>query len=173
MKPLLAAHLGPVGIWTSRLDYQPAAKTQEAAAELEQLGFGAIWLPEAAGREARTNAGVLLAGTRHIAVATGIANIYARGPMAMAAAENTLAEAYPDRFILGLGVSHAPLVEQFRDRRYEKPVPTMRAYLDAMDVGRKCSSSPPSVPTARIPTSCRRSTQRAPEKFWVTIAFWR
>jgi len=124
--------------WTHRdLDvstrYQPAARAQEAAAELEQLGFGAIWLSEATGREALTHASLLLAGTRRIVVATGIANIYARDPVAMAAAQNTLAEAYPDRFVLGLGVSQAPLVEQFRGHRYEKPVPTMRAYLDAMD----------------------------------------
>ncbi len=164
MKPLLAAHLGPGGIWTSRLDYQPAAKTQEAAAELEQLGFGAIWLPEAAGREALTNAGVLLAGTRHIAVATGIANIYARGPMAMAAAENTLAEAYPDRFILGLGVSHAPLVEQFRDRRYEKPVSTMRAYLDAMDVAPYDAVPPASKPIRVLAALGPKMLQLAAER---------
>jgi len=163
MKPLLASHLGPGGIWTSRLDYQPAAKTQEAAAELEQLGFGAIWLPEAAGREALTNAGVLLAGTRHIAVATGIANIYARGPMAMAAAENTLAEAYPDRFILGLGVSHAPLVEQFRDRRYEKPVSTMRAYLDA-DVAPYDAVPPASKPIRVLAALGPKMLQLAAER---------
>jgi len=133
MISLSTPQLGPIGIWTSQLDYQPAARAQEATAELEQLGFGAIWLPEATGREALTHASLLLAGTRRIVVATGIANIYARDPVAMAAAQNTLAEAYPDRFVLGLGVSHAPLVEQFRGHRYEKPVPTMRAYLDAMD----------------------------------------
>jgi len=92
-----------------------------------------FWLPEAAGREALTNASLLLARTSRIVVATGIANIYARDAMAMAAAQKTLAEAYPGRFLLGLGVSHAPLVERFRGHRYEKPVTTMRAYLDAMD----------------------------------------
>lgn len=138
--------LGAVGIWTSQLDQQPAAKAQEAVAELEQLGFGAIWLPEAVGREALTNAGLLLAGTKRIVVVTGIANIYARGPMAMAAAQNTLAEAYPDRFLLGLGVSHAPMVEQLRGRRYERPVPTMRAYLDQMDAAPYSAVLPPSKP---------------------------
>ena len=138
--------LGAVGIWTSQLDQQPAAKAQEAAAELEQLGFGAIWLPEAVGREALTNAGLLLAGTKRIVVATGIANIYARGPMTTAAAQNTLAEAYPDRFLLGLGVSHAPMVEQLRGRRYERPVPTMRAYLDQMDAAPYNAALPASKP---------------------------
>jgi probable F420-dependent oxidoreductase len=125
--------LGSIGIWTRQLEDQPAMQAQEAAAELEQLGFGALWFGEAAGREAFTNAGLLLAATRRIVIATGIANIYARDPVAMAAAQKTLAEAYPDRFVLGLGVSHVPLVEQMRGHRYEKPVPTMRAYLDAMD----------------------------------------
>jgi len=106
---------------------------QEAAAELEQLGFGAIWFGEARGREALTQASLLLAATKQIVIATGIANIYARDPFAMAAGQKTLAEAYPSRFLLGLGVSHIPLVEKLRGHRYEKPVSTMRAYLDAMD----------------------------------------
>jgi probable F420-dependent oxidoreductase len=128
-----SVQLGPVGIWTRQFEYFPAAKIQEAAAELEQLGFGAIWFGESTGREALTQAGILLAGTKKIVIATGIANIYARDPVAMAAGQKTLAEAYPDRFVLGLGVSHVPLVEQLRGHRYQKPVATMRAYLDAMD----------------------------------------
>lgn len=125
--------LGPVGIWTTRFEHSPAGRMREAAAELEDLGFGAIWFGEATGREALTQAGLLLAAARKIVVATGIANIYGRDPFAMAAGQKTLAEAYPGRFLLGLGVSHVPLVEKLRGHRYEKPVSTMRAYLDAMD----------------------------------------
>src|SRR6202049_3713167 len=106
--------LGRIGIWTSTLDYQPAAKAQEAARELERLGDPAIWFPEATRREAFSNAGLLLAGTSRIVVATGIANIYARDAVTMAAGQKTLAEAYPDRFLLGIGVSHQPSVEQGR-----------------------------------------------------------
>jgi probable F420-dependent oxidoreductase len=124
--------LGRIGIWTRQFEDQPAAKAQQAAAELETLGYGAIWFGEAVGREALSNAGLLLAGTKRIAIATGIANIYARDPVTMAAGLNTLSEAYPGRFVLGLGVSHVPLVE-LRGHRYEKPIATMRAYLDAMD----------------------------------------
>ena len=127
------SELGPIGIWTFKFEDCPAAKAQEAAAELEQLGYGAIWFGEASGREALSNAGLLLAGTKKIVIATGIANIYARDAVAMAAGQKTLSEAYPSRFVLGLGVSHVPLVEQLRGHRYEKPVATMRAYLDAMD----------------------------------------
>src|ERR1700687_1427774 len=125
-------NIGPVGIWTFSLDMQPAARAQRAAAEIEALGYGAIWIPEALGREAFTNSAVLLAGTKRIVVATGIANMWARDAMAMAAAQNTLAEAYPDRFLLGIRFAHAPLVGR-RGHDYGKPLSAMRRYLDAMD----------------------------------------
>jgi probable F420-dependent oxidoreductase len=143
------SELGPIGIWTSKFEDCPAAQAQQVAAELEQLGYGAIWFGEAFGREALTNAGLLLAGTKKIAIATGIANIYARDAVAMAAGQKTLSEAYPGRFILGLGVSHIPLVEHLRGHRYEKPVATMRAYLDRMDQA-QYRSVPPAVKPVRM-----------------------
>ena len=141
-----AMELGPIGIWTAQFDYQPAAKAQEAALELEQLGFGAIWFPESVGRETLTNAALLLGATRRIVIATGIANIYARDPVTTAAAQNTLAEAYPGRFLLGLGVSHVPLVEQIRGHSYGNPVASMRAYLDGMDRAPYRAVPPPIKP---------------------------
>ena len=135
------------GVWTTQLDNFPAAKAQGAVAELEELGFGALWLGESTGREALTSAGLLLTETKRIVIATGIANIYGRDPVTMAAAQKTLAEAYPDRFLLGLGVSHIPLVEQLRGHRYNKPVATMRAYLDAMDQAPYRAVQPPSKPS--------------------------
>jgi probable F420-dependent oxidoreductase len=138
--------LGSVGIWTTKFEEHPVSKVQEAASELEHLGYGTIWFGEAMGREALTHAGLLLAATRRIVVATGIANIYARDAMAMASGQKTLAEAYPDRFVLGLGVSHVPLVEQLRGHQYDKPVPRMRAYLDAMDQAPYRSVAPASKP---------------------------
>jgi probable F420-dependent oxidoreductase len=141
--------IGRVGIWTFSLELQPAARAQEAAAEIESLGYGALWIPEAMGREALVHAGLLLAGTRRLPVATGIANIWARDAMAMAAAEKTLDEAYPGRFLLGLGVSHAPLVQAMRGHRYEKPLSFMRAYLDAMDAA-PFLAAPPSQPPERV-----------------------
>ena len=141
--------VGSIGIWTRQLEDHPAAKAQETAHELEELGYGALWFGEAAGREALTNAGLLLAGTKRIVIATGIANIYARDAVAMAAGQKTLAEAYPNRFLLGLGVSHVPLVEQLRGHRYEKPVATMRAYLDAMDKA-PYNSVPPATRPVRV-----------------------
>jgi probable F420-dependent oxidoreductase len=140
--------LGRVGIW-SFLDLQPAARAREIAAEIEALGYGALWIPEALGREAFTSSALLLAGTKKLVVATGIANVFARDPMTAAGAQKTLAEAYPDRFLLGLGVSHQPLVEGVRGHRYERPLSFMRSYLDAMDKAIYVGA-PPSVLPLRV-----------------------
>jgi probable F420-dependent oxidoreductase len=141
--------IGRIGIWTRQLEDQPATKAQETARELEELGYGALWFGEALGREVLSNAGLLLAATKRMVIATGIANIYARDAVAMASGQKTLAEAYPNRFLLGLGVSHIPLVEKLRGHRYEKPVATMRTYLDAMDQA-PYSSVPPATKPARV-----------------------
>ena len=141
--------IGRVGIWTFQFDQQPMRRAQEAAAELEELGYGAIWVPEVIGREAFSNAALLLSGTRRIAIATGIASIYARDALAMASGHRTLTEAFPDRFLLGLGVSHAPMVEYVRGHSYGKPVATMRAYLDAMDAAPFMAHGPSAEP-ARV-----------------------
>ena len=157
--------LGAFGVWTSQLDILQAARMQETAAELEELGYGALWYGEATGREALTKAGLLLAGTKRIVVATGIANIYGRDPVTMVAGQKTLAEAYPNRFLLGLGVSHIPLVEKLRGHRYEKPVPAMRAYLDAMDQA-PYQAVPPGPKSPRVlaalgPLMLKLSAERA------------
>ena len=123
--------IGRVGIWTF-FELHPAARVREAAAIVEDLGYGAIWIPEALGREAFAQSALLLAATKRIPVATGIANIWARDAFAMAAGQKTLAEAWPDRFLLGIGVSHAPIVG-LRGHAYDKPLSAMREYLDAMD----------------------------------------
>jgi probable F420-dependent oxidoreductase len=156
--------LGPVGIWTSQFDFQPAAKAREAAADLEKLGFGAIWFPESVGRESLTLAGLLLGATKRIVIATGIANIYGRDPVTTAAAQKTLAEAYPGRFLLGLGVSHIPLVEQIRGHTYGKPVAAMRAYLDGMDAAPYRAVPPPVKPARVLAALGPRMLQLAAER---------
>jgi probable F420-dependent oxidoreductase len=125
--------LGRIGIWTYHLNFQPASKVREVVAELEELGFGALWVGEAVYREPLTNAGFLLSATNRMVIATGIANIWARDAFTMTASQLTLSEAYPERFLLGLGVSHARLVEGIRGHSYERPFAAMRRYLDGMD----------------------------------------
>jgi probable F420-dependent oxidoreductase len=128
----LAARMGQVGVWNFALQRLAAAEEQGAARDFESMGFAATWIPESIGsKEVFAHAAILLSGTERLVVAPGIANIYARDPMAMANAARALGEAYPGRFVLGIGVSHAPSVET-RGGSYGKPVATMRAYLDAM-----------------------------------------
>ena len=156
--------LGRVGIWHF-LDIFPAAVAQAAAREIEGLGFKALWIPEALGREAFTHSGILLAGTTRLVVATGIANVWGRDAMAMAAAQQTLAEAYPDRFLLGMGVSHAPLVAGMRGHDYAKPLSFLRRYLDAMDaavyMGAQPATPPPRVLASLHPKSLALARERA------------
>ncbi|MDP2292349.1 MAG: LLM class F420-dependent oxidoreductase [Actinomycetota bacterium] len=138
--------LGRLGLWTFQLDLAPMARAQEAVAELESLGFGAIWVPEAVGREPFANAALLLSAGERIVVGTGIASIHARTAMTMQAGWKTLSEAFPDRFLLGLGVSHQPMVEGVHGTSYDKPYSTMVSYLDAMDRGFYVASAPSSPP---------------------------
>jgi probable F420-dependent oxidoreductase len=126
-------HLGRVGVWTFQLDLQPASAAREAAAELEELGYSTVWLPEAVGREPFVNSALLLGATERMVVATGIASVWARDAMTMAAGHLTLNEAFGGRFLLGLGVSHQPMVDYIRGHQYDKPLTKMRGYLDAMD----------------------------------------
>jgi probable F420-dependent oxidoreductase len=125
--------LGPVGLWTHVLDTQPIARSRELAAELDELGFGSILVPEMAGRDPLVFADQLLGATSRIVIGTGIAGIFSRDALTMNGGHRALTEAYPERFLLGLGVSHAVAVEGLRGHTYEKPLTRMREYLDAMD----------------------------------------
>lgn len=125
--------LGRVGVWTSQFDQHPIETARRAAAELENLGCPTLWLGETSGREAFTQAALLLAAVGRMRIATGIATIYGRDPVTAAQAQRTLTEAYPGRFLLGLGVSHPWFVEDIRGHVFGPRVPTMRSYLDRMD----------------------------------------
>ncbi len=132
-----------IGAWLGmELCIRPASEAREVVAELEELGYGALWFGESPlAKEALTHAAVLLAASRRIVVATGIANIWAREPLAMSTAGKTLAEAFPGRFLLGMGVSHAPVVESL-GHEYVRPVARMREYLEAMDAGEYLGPEP-------------------------------
>jgi probable F420-dependent oxidoreductase len=161
---VVAGRLGPVGLWTRQLDAQPTERVRATVAELEELGWGSLWCWEVLGREALTNAALLLAATGRMVLGTGIASIWARDPAAMANAGRTLAEAYPGRFVLGVGVSHGPLVDA-RGHRYRRPLGTMRAYLDAMDAapwqGPPLAEQPPRVLAALGPRMLALAAERS------------
>lgn len=125
--------LGRIGVFSVPLEVMGRAEGVAFVQELEQLGYAAVWTGEGLGtREIFTNASVVLAGTRRIVVCAGIANIWARDAVTMVTATRTLLESYPDRFLLGLGISHREQVDP-RGHSYSKPLATMRAYLEEMD----------------------------------------
>jgi probable F420-dependent oxidoreductase len=130
----MAIDIGRIGIWCGAFDAHPTADAQRACAEVESLGYSTMWLPETVGRDPFVAAATLLGATGTLRLATGIANIYARDPMTMVACQRTLAEAFPGRFLLGLGVSHHHLVERLRKHEYAKPLAYMQQYLADMDV---------------------------------------
>lgn len=142
-------NIGRLGIWTWTLDSQPMSRSQEAAAELESLGFRAVWIPEAVGREPFASAACLLSATKKMVVATGIASMYARTAATMQAGQKTLTEAFPERFLLGIGASHGNMVKALHKQSYDKPYSAMVEYLDTMDAG-MFVAAPPSTPTHRV-----------------------
>jgi probable F420-dependent oxidoreductase len=154
MRNGVGARLGRVGVWSFFPQSGPAPDVREFAAEVEELGYGAIWYPEALGKESFAVGAFLLAWTTRIGVASGILNIWGRDPMATANGARTLEDAYPGRFVLGLGISHAHVV-QARGHEYGRPVETMIAYLDGLDdapyLGHTPVETPPRLLAALAP----------------------
>ncbi len=157
--------IGTVGVWTSLLDLHPTARVREVVAELDELGWGCLWRPESTGRDPLVTAALWLDACPRMAVATGIAQTYARHPLTTMAASRTLDEAFPGRFLLGLGVSHAPMVEGVRGLDYSTPLADMSAYLDAMDsapfTGLADEGRPPRILAALGPKMLALSAEKA------------
>lgn len=123
--------LGKLGVWYFT-DGRTATQAAEFAKRLESLGYAALWIPETVGRHPFAHAGWLLANTEKLVLATGIASIYNRDPGAAMSGAKTLAEQSGGRFVMGLGVSHQPLVQGVRGHEYGKPYSTMKNYLETM-----------------------------------------
>ncbi|MDL9946230.1 LLM class F420-dependent oxidoreductase [Gordonia sp. ABSL11-1] len=125
-------NLNGVGIWSSPLRYGDAGEAAEAAAELDELGFTALWIPDVGGpvMDAVEN---LLGATRNAVIATGILNMWMHEPHDVAAAHARLTAEHGARFLLGLGISHAPLIDSTEPGRYRKPLATTKAFLDGLD----------------------------------------
>jgi probable F420-dependent oxidoreductase len=134
-----------LGVWAAT-DSLSAAAAAAFAKRVEAWGYGALWIPEAFGRVVFSASAWMLANTSRLIVASGIANIYARDSFAAAAAQRGLGEQSGDRFLLGLGVSHIPLVQGVRKHEYGKPVATMRAYLEGMSAAVYKAVAPGSAP---------------------------
>ena len=151
--------IGRIGIYGQTFDRQPMSVVREAAREIEELGFGAIWFPEPLapatalgppymGREAIAQSAMLLSATERIVIATGVARITGRDPVTLEDASQTLAEAFPGRFVLGLG-GHGQPLQEVPGRSYPGAVTLMREYLDAMDAAPP-PLTPPDVRAPRV-----------------------
>ncbi|MGY1969049.1 TIGR03620 family F420-dependent LLM class oxidoreductase [Nocardia gipuzkoensis] len=132
-----------VGVWWNS-EAWPIRAAQDIARDIEALGFGSLFMPEGAGKDALVESAAFLAATDRLVIGTGIANIHVRIPTAAESGGRILSAMYPGRFVLGLGVSHGPFVEQWGGGRYGKPLATMRTYLEYMD-----ALSPEIEPCAR------------------------
>jgi probable F420-dependent oxidoreductase len=156
--------LGRVGVWSFALEALTAEEERDAVREIESLGTSTIWIPEGVeSREVFAHAAWILASTERAIVATGIANIWARDAVAMANGWRMLTDAYPDRFVLGIGVSHAPSVAR-RGSVYDKPVSAMRGYLEAMDRAPSSAPEPRAYPRHLLAALGPRMLELAAER---------
>ena len=111
----------------------PIRDAQNMAREIEALGYGSLFMPEGSGKDAMIESAAFLAATERLVIGTGIANIHVRIPSSVETGARMLTALYPGRFVLGLGVSHAPFVEGALGRAYRKPLTMMRTYLEGMN----------------------------------------
>lgn len=133
-------NLSGVGLWSSQLRYGNPEEAAEAAAELDGLGYTALWIPDVGG-PVLDSVDNLLSATEKTTIATGILNLWMHDPAEVAARYATLTEAHGERFLLGIGCSHAPLIDSKEPGRYRKPLAATKAFLDDID------ASPQPVPT--------------------------
>jgi probable F420-dependent oxidoreductase len=120
------------GIWSAQMRYGDAGVIAESAVELEELGYRAIWIPDVSG-DVLTSVELLLGAAPGIGVATGILNVWLQDPIDVARRRGEWSDAWQRRFLLGLGVSHAPLIDHEHPGRYSRPYSKMVDFLDALD----------------------------------------
>jgi probable F420-dependent oxidoreductase len=151
--------LGRLGVWYSA-DKCDGEGVAELVRVVEQNGYSAYWYPEGRGYESMALASYLLAKSDKLVVGSSIANIYAREPYAAKQGMLMLNQFYGDRFILGLGVSHRPMVEGVRGLKYDKPIATMSAYLDGVHKGLPTGADAPVVVAALGPKMLELSARK-------------
>jgi probable F420-dependent oxidoreductase len=152
--------LGRLGAWYSTDKLGGPQQIKQFVATVERLGYDTLWYPESRGYESLAVAGFMLENTTKLKLGSSIASIYARDAFTSRRGMLTLHQLYGERFILGLGVSHVPMVEGIRGHKYEKPVPAMRAYLDGITKGEAGSENWPIVIAALGPLMLKLSAEK-------------
>ncbi|OAA18936.1 putative F420-dependent oxidoreductase, MSMEG_4141 family [Frankia sp. EI5c] len=125
-------NLSGIGVWSAHLRWGDPAEAADAAAELDELGFEALWIPDVGG-PVLDAVGALLAATKRATIATGILNLWMHDPADVAAGHAALTAQHGERFLMGIGVSHAPLIDAAEAGRYRRPLAAMTAFLDGLD----------------------------------------
>jgi probable F420-dependent oxidoreductase len=153
--------VGSVGVWGRGLWLEESrrAEAKDVAAELEELGYAALWLSAGFGQGLPKVFGELLSATVRISVASGILSIWHATPVEAAEGFAALDRAYPGRFLLGLGASHAPNVDA-DEKRYGRPWSRMVGYLDELDAQRLVVPPERRVLAALGPRMLRLSAER-------------
>ena len=164
-------NLGSLGVWYFT-EAMTSPEAGEFAARLESLGYSALWMPETVGRNPFVHAAYLFTQTERLVIATGIANIYHRHPGMTKQSQMTLAEQSGGRFLLGIGVSHAPLVRGVRRLDYGKPVATMRTYLEGMEASPYSAVPPKETPKTVLAALGPKMLALAAEKADGAHPYW-
>jgi probable F420-dependent oxidoreductase len=152
--------IGRLGAWYSMDKLATPQEIKQFVGTVERLGYDVLWYPESRGFESLSVAGFALANTTKLKLGSSIASIYARDAFASRRGMLSLHALYGERFILGLGVSHPPMVEGLRGHHYEKPVPAMRAYLDGICKGEDGSENWPIVIAALGPLMLKLAAEK-------------
>jgi probable F420-dependent oxidoreductase len=121
-----------IGVWWNSEPWA-ISDAQNMVREIEALGFGSLFMPEGGGKDVMVQSAAFLNVTERLVIGTGIANVHVRVPTAAETGARTLTALHPGRFVLGLGVSHAPFVEGSLGKAYSKPLSSMRTYLERMN----------------------------------------
>jgi probable F420-dependent oxidoreductase len=154
-----AMQLGRLAAWYG-MDRLDGAQIRAFLGTVERLGYDTLWYPESRGYESFSLASYMLGNTKKLKLGSSITSIYARDAFAARRGMITLNALYGDRFILGLGVSHVPMVEGLRGHVYEKPIPAMRAYLDGITKGEAGSENWPIAIAALRPRMLALAAER-------------
>jgi probable F420-dependent oxidoreductase len=129
----MTTDIGRTGIWSGNLRYGDISQIGDVAAELEGLGYTALWIPDVGG-DLWSPLAALLGATQKVTIATGILNLWMHEPEETAAKHAELTAQHGDRFLCGIGISHQPFIDVVKEAgTYKKPVATMAAYLDGLD----------------------------------------
>ena len=146
--------LSGTGVWAGQLRYGEPGPIAEAAAELDELGYSALWIPDVGG-DVLEAMETLLGATERATVATGILNVWMHEAAEVRGGAASWSESWQQRALFGLGVSHAPLIDRDEPGRYTKPYQKMVEYLDGLD------AAEPPLPVDAGPRRARPAHARA------------